>query len=1103
MTQLTKTPLDVTLLVRSMNRPTLAELFACLATLNHPVHEVIVVNASGKPHAPLPTLPFPARVIEPGEPLTRPQAANAALEAFSTSFGMFIDDDDLIDNDHVDRLAAALAEHPDAPAVYTGVRLVTEHDKTPRTQAEPWQAGALVWRNFLPIHAVLFRQRAVETAAARFDTQLSILEDWDFWLQLSQAGDFVQLPGESATYRLALGLSGLSEQRDIERYQQLRQQLQQRWIETTPPALLARSAACLVDRMEQAEWERSELRHLLDNSEQQRRDSHQRYLQDEATWLDQHKAFEHAIKSTQQQLEATHHTLHQTQMQLNEVLTSRSMRITAPLRQAGAWARQVKHAARTHWQQWRQTRAERLPIAKPKRRTPDGPVDIIVPVYKGLEETRACLESVWAATPNTAYQLIVINDASPEPEVTEWLREVAATQPMTLLENEQNLGFVGTVNRGMAYSKNADVVLLNSDAEVANDWLDRLVAAAYKPRKRPAASVTPFSNNATICSYPRFCEDNPLPEGYDLPRLDALFAATNPGEAVEIPTGIGFCMYIRRDALDDIGLFDEANFGKGYGEENDFCMRTLKAGWCHLHALDVFAWHKGSVSFGESQPERVTKALQVLHQLHPDYDRRVHTFIQQDPALQARNAIDLARLRESPLPRIVLVNHQRGGGTERHCRELTDTLSGQAHWLMLRPTAHGQTRLSWFDRGEALTLDFNLPEAMDELTTLLAALGVSRVHFHHWLGLDSCLMALAERLGVPQDVTLHDYYAVCPQISLTQTDHHYCGEKGLEQCHQCLRQQPAPGNASIEAWRERHQQWLATSERIIAPSQDTAKRIQHYLPTLPVQAIAHPDTEHMQPLAPQWQAPNANEPLRVAVIGALSAIKGADVLEAVANVAKQRSLNMEFKLFGFGYRSFAKLTTLSVTGAYQEEQLPEMLAEWQPHIVWFPAQWPETYSYTLSTCIAMGLPVVSTNLGAQPERLQQRAYSWVMPWDLSAEGWADWFSQLPAMAANLIASSDSDAPTTLASKAQPSGPESVRFYAQHYLANSQPPSILPVLPPWQQHSVSANADAPTLRTSTVSALYWLRERPWLSRVARRIPASWQRKVKSALLKESA
>ncbi|MBL1887414.1 glycosyltransferase, partial [Klebsiella pneumoniae] len=126
------------------------------------------------------------------------------------------------------------------------------------------------------------------------------------------------------------------------------------------------------------------------------------------------------------------------------------------------------------------------------------------------------------------------NDASPEPELTDWLRKRAQDNSFKLLENENNLGFVATVNRGMKLHSKRDVLLLNSDVEVANKWLERIYDAAYS-RER-VGSVTPFSNNATICSFPNFCEDNELFSGMDVQSLDDEFETYGKeNNLVEIP----------------------------------------------------------------------------------------------------------------------------------------------------------------------------------------------------------------------------------------------------------------------------------------------------------------------------------------------------------------------------------------------------------------------------------------------------------------------------------------------------------------------------------------------------------------------------------------
>ena len=269
----------------------------------------------------------------------------------------------------------------------------------------------------------------------------------------------------------------------------------------------------------------------------------------------------------------------------------------------------------------------------------DAVVDIIIPVYRGLEETRRCIESVLENSQETHFEVVVVDDASPEPELAGYLDSLAASSSITLLRNQSNLGFVQSVNRGMSLHPERDVVLLNSDTLVANDWLDRIRRCAYGTPK--AGTVTPFSNNATICSYPVFCAENALPEGVAASELDEMFRRANRGKSIAIPTAVGFCMFIRRDCLDEVGLFDAGNFGKGYGEENDFSMRASRQGWLNLLCADTFVYHAGGVSFMSEKDARVAAALEAMHRLHPGYDDLVRCFIAADPVKELRAAVDV------------------------------------------------------------------------------------------------------------------------------------------------------------------------------------------------------------------------------------------------------------------------------------------------------------------------------------------------------------------------------------------------------------------------------------------------------------------------------
>ena len=741
--------------------------------------------------------------------------------------------------------------------------------------------------------------------------------------------------------------------------------------------------------------------------------------------------------------------------------------------------------------------AAAAPVATPV--TPSAhPVDVIVPVYRGLADTQLCVDSVLASPLATTYRLIVINDCSPEPAVTEWLRQRAASEPrMLLLENEENLGFVGTVNRGMALSGDNDVLLLNSDTEVANDWLDRIRKAAYSDRK--VASVTPFSNNATICSYPLFCKGNDLPAGYTTASLDALCAATNPGISVDVPTGVGFCMYIRRDSLQDVGLFDTEHFGKGYGEENDFCQRAANKGWRNLHNLDTFVLHTGGVSFGDSKSPREQAAMEVLRKLHPKYETNVLAFLQKDPGLPYRLALDVARLEKAAKPVVLAISHNRDGGTLRHVYELAAHLQDQANFLLLTPAPNKRVRLRMGAPKEGFDLEFSIPDELDALVDTLRSLGVRMVHYQHLLGHDPLILQLAYRLQVPHVFTAHDFYSFCKHISLTGDKNKYVPEPQLGTCACCKPHEAGPVlGSSMEQWRDNNGMLLTAARQVITPSQDTTRRMAAFAPSANVLTVPHTDAPSAEALA-ALQVPALAEGgnLRIVVLGALSVIKGADVLEAVALEAAKKGIKIEFHLLGFGYRNLATQpkAALTVHGAYEEKELPQLLEWINPHLVWFPAQWPETYSYTLSACLLAGLPVAVPDVGAFAERVAGRAWSWVRPWDEAPAQWLQWFAQIRDQH---FATGVGPTPPTLPAFVKPLPDFDYRRDYLNGVPDKALPSALPIAV-LSQHATRSTA-ASGMRSDALNHLARLRSMPVFRGVARMIPASTQRRVKNWLLK---
>lgn len=273
-------------------------------------------------------------------------------------------------------------------------------------------------------------------------------------------------------------------------------------------------------------------------------------------------------------------------------------------------------------------------------------VDILVPVYKGQKDTLDCLQSLiqCQSSNQTPHQIIVLDDASPEANLVNALQRMARKGQITYIRREQNLGFIKNMNRGMAIHPGRDVVWLNADTRVHGNWLDRLKAAADSHEQ--IASATPFSNNGELMSVPKMRQQAPMPDTARHAQIDQAAAELNQ-PPVDIPIGCGFCFYIKRTAINDVGYLDEATLQRGYGEETDWCTRATAKGWRHVGATNIFVAHRGGSSFGAEKALRVQQNNQIIRQRYPTLDKRFDRFIQQDPLRAAREAL-AAKLPEPP-----------------------------------------------------------------------------------------------------------------------------------------------------------------------------------------------------------------------------------------------------------------------------------------------------------------------------------------------------------------------------------------------------------------------------------------------------------------------
>jgi GT2 family glycosyltransferase len=594
------------------------------------------------------------------------------------------------------------------------------------------------------------------------------------------------------------------------------------------------------------------------------------------------------------------------------------------------------------------------------------PVDVIIPVYGDHERTLTCIRAVGEFSELAGANIIVVDDASPERDLSADLDALAAAGEIRLLRNERNLGFAASVNRAMQLNPDHDAVLVNSDVVVFDGWLGRLRQAAYsEPR---IGTVTPMADDDSIVGYASGSGDVAAAEDYD-----RLSARRRSAKVIDLPVGVGFCLYVRRDCWQQVGGFDHETFGRGYGEEADWCMRARRFGWRHVLATNVFVHHAGSKSFGTLRAALLERCGRLLNLRHPGYDAEVAAFLARKPLAAVRRDLDVARLRALTFDYVLYVTLALPGGVDRALAERARQARAEGkRVLVLQPIRLDDMRECRVrcDDPDLRHLQFSIPGELGTLRELLASLSISTIELHHTLGLDPRVIEMIRRLGPPIDVHIHDYSWVCPRVTMMDASRQYCGEPAVSVCEVCVRRNGSniPEEISVRSLRQRSRRWLGSARRVIAPSEDTARRLQRYLPAVPIEVVPHEVFTTRGPSPPA----RPSKSVRVAVLGAIGHHKGYRVLLQCAQDAARRRLPLEFVIIGYTEDDAQLMRTgrVFVTGPYRDEELPYLLGREAPHLVFLPSVWPETWCYTLSHALASGLPVAAFDLGAIAERMR-------------------------------------------------------------------------------------------------------------------------------------
>lgn len=612
------------------------------------------------------------------------------------------------------------------------------------------------------------------------------------------------------------------------------------------------------------------------------------------------------------------------------------------------------------------------------------PISIIVPVYNAFELLQECLDRVVRHT-HTPWHLIVVEDRSTDERVRPWLRDWAAAQGarVTLLENEQNLGFIGGVNRGLAEAmrRGEHVVLLNSDALVPDGWSSRLLRPLVEDST--IASVTPMSNDATIFSVPLIGMERPL-ETRKADEIDQIAQKISAGIVAEAPTGVGFCMAMSKAAIKLEPRLDTA-FGKGYGEEVDWCQKLRQAGMRHVGIGNLFVEHRGGQSFGsDTKTKAIAASGKILSTRYPNFDLDVQSFFLHDPLIGPRMALAMAWLAaEGSKPVPVYFAHSMGGGAEHWLRDqIEKRMDSDKASIVLRFGGNHRFRLELHLHGQVMAVEV---DNLAMVQRLLAPLTHRQIVYSCAVG-DNVPIEVPEYLlklsGMPDarlNILMHDYFPISPSYTLTGSDGRFSGLPDPETTDPVHLPILADGSrGTLAQWQESWGRAVLAADQIITFSASSAEYVRAVWPETAGRISVRPHELHASVPhidASDWQN---SGPGTIAVLGGIGPEKGAQVLVDLGNYLHGRPNAPRLVLIGEIAPKFALPKSVVVTGRYDVSELASLVKRYKVTSWLMPSIWPETFSFTTHEMLATGLPVFSFDLGAQAEAVKRAPNGYIL-----------------------------------------------------------------------------------------------------------------------------
>ena len=429
----------------------------------------------------------------------------------------------------------------------------------------------------------------------------------------------------------------------------------------------------------------------------------------------------------------------------------------------------------------------RFPLRKgcsrPSRSEIPAHVEVIVPVYGDYAATKVCLDALEAEGSRIEKHVTVIDDCSPDADIRSLVEDGASRGLFTLVRNEVNLGFARSINRVLARVCKGDVLLLNADTIIPGESIDRLALAAYS--ELGVATVTPLSNNGEYTSFPKPNVCNVLPLKEEIFALDEIAAATNKREIIDLPSGVGFCLFITRKCLGEVGLLSEI-YSRGYLEDVDYCLRAHEMGFRNVCATGVYVGHAGNRSFESEKRRLVVRNLAILNKRFPDYERECAAFVQADPLKSARANLE-ERLTPSGPVVLLLASVASGRALALERARQIEGQGDALHCIYCEVDDRNARMMLKSFRGSApQSLTFALNDGADwaRLHAYLVRMQPQAIEVIGPYALPDSVLRVASALQIPMRIAFGDLDWLCDRDFVFAKSCPSTGRPG--ECHACV-----------------------------------------------------------------------------------------------------------------------------------------------------------------------------------------------------------------------------------------------------------------------------------------------------------------------------